>query len=73
VLIAQPACLLAMKCMAMRIGAEFRDQDDVRFLLRLPDIQTCEQAINTITKYYPLNQIPQKTVYILPELLPQPG
>jgi hypothetical protein len=71
VMIAQPTYLLAMKCMAMRIGPEFRDQDDVRFLLRLLDIRTYEQAINTITKYYPLNQIPQKTVYMLPELLPQ--
>jgi hypothetical protein len=71
VLVAQPAYLLAMKCMAMRIGAEFRDQDDVRFLLRLLDVRTYDQAINIITKYYPLNQLPQKTLYILPELLPR--
>jgi hypothetical protein len=71
VLIAQPAYLLAMKCMAMRLGAEFRDQDDVRFLLRLLDIHTYDEAINIITKYYPLNQLPQKTLHILPELLPQ--
>jgi hypothetical protein len=72
VLVAQPAYLLAMKCMAMRLGAEFRDQDDVRFLLRLLDVRTYDAAISIITKYYPLNQIPQKTVYMLPELLPQP-
>ena len=72
VLIAQPAYLLAMKCMAMRLGAEFRDQDDVRFLLRLLDVRTYDEAISIITKYYPLNQIPQKTIYMLPELLPQP-
>jgi len=71
VLIAQPAYLLAMKCMAMRLGAEFRDQDDVRFLLRLLDIRTYDEAIAVVTKYYPVNQIPQKTVYMLPELLPQ--
>jgi hypothetical protein len=71
VLIAQPTYLLAMKCMAMRIGAEFRDQDDVRFLLRLLDVRTYDQAINIVTKYYPRAQIPQKTLYVLPELLPQ--
>jgi hypothetical protein len=72
VLVAQPAYLLAMKCMAMRLGAEFRDQDDVRFLLRLLDVRTYDEAISIIAKYYPLDQIPQKTVYMLPELLPQP-
>ena len=34
VMVAQPEYLLAMKCIAMRIGAEFHDEDDVRFLLR---------------------------------------
>ena len=72
VLIAQPAYLLAMKCMAMGLGAEFRDQDDVRFLLRLLDVRTYDEAISIIMKYYPLNQIPQKTIHMLPELLPSP-
>ena len=34
VLTAAPEYLLAMKCMAMRLGEEFHDEDDVRFLLR---------------------------------------
>lgn len=71
VMLAEPPYLLAMKCMAMRLGAEFRDQDDVRFLLRLLDIRTSNEAIGIITKYYPLEQIPQKTLYALPELLPK--
>jgi hypothetical protein len=32
-MIAQPAYLLAMKCLSFRIGAEFHDEDDVRYLL----------------------------------------
>ena len=70
VMIASPDYLLAMKCLAMRIGAEFRDEDDVRYLLRHLDIRTPEQAIATITRYYPLERFPQKTLYALQELLP---
>jgi hypothetical protein len=70
VMVAEPAYLLAMKCMAMRLGAESRDQDDVRFLLRLLDVRGIDEAVTIITKYYPLDQIPQKTLYALPELLP---
>jgi Nucleotidyltransferase of unknown function (DUF6036) len=71
VLVARPEYLLAMKCLAMRIGAEFHDLDDVRFLLRLLDIRSYNQAINVITKYYPLERFPQKTLYALEELLPK--
>ena len=71
VLVAEPQYLLAMKCLAMRIGAEFHDLDDVRFLLRTLDIRTYDQAIAIITKYYPLDRFPQKTLYALQELLPE--
>jgi hypothetical protein len=71
VMLAEPTYLLAMKCMAMRLGAESRDQDDVRFLLRLLDVRSFDEALGIITKYYPLEQIPQKTLDALPELLPK--
>jgi hypothetical protein len=70
VLIAQPEYLLAMKCLAFRIGAEFHDEDDVRYLLRHLGMRTSEQAIGVITRYYPLERFPQKTLYALAELLP---
>ena len=69
VMVAQPEYLLAMKCLAMRIGAEFHDEDDVRYLLRHLDIRTYEQAVAVITRYYPLERFPQKTLYALAELL----
>lgn len=72
VLVAQPEYLLAMKCLAMRIGAEFFDEDDVRYLLRHLDISSYEQAVAVITRYYPIERFPQKTLYALAELLP-PG
>lgn len=68
---ARPEYLLAMKCLAMRIGTEFHDLDDVRFLLRLRDIRSYDQAITVITKYYPFERFPQKTLYALEELLPK--
>ena len=71
VLVALPQYLLAMKCLAMRIGAEFHDEEDVRFLLRLLDIRAYDRALAVITKYYPLERFPQKTLYALEELLPK--
>lgn len=70
VMVARPDYLLAMKCLAFRIGAEFHDEDDVRFLLRLLDIRSYAAALEAITRYYPLERFPQKTLYALGELLP---
>lgn len=61
--------LLAMKCLAMRIGEEFQDLDDVRYLLRHLGIRSYEDALGVIAKYYPVERFPQKTLYALEELL----
>jgi hypothetical protein len=71
IMVAQADYLLAMKCLAMRIGAEFHDEDDIRYLLRHLNILAYENAITVITKYYPLERFPQKTLYALAELLPK--
>ncbi|MGH8220610.1 MAG: hypothetical protein ACREUT_18905 [Steroidobacteraceae bacterium] len=71
VMVSQPEYLLAMKCLAMRIGAEFHDEEDVRYLLRHLDVRSYEQALGIITKFYPLDRFPQKTLYALEELLPK--
>jgi hypothetical protein len=73
IMVAQPEYLLAMKCSAMRIGPEFHDEEDIRYLLRLLEIRTYKKAVATITKYYPLDRFPQKTLYALAELLPRPA
>jgi hypothetical protein len=69
VMVASPEYLLAMKCLAMRIGAEFHDEDDVRYLLRHLDIRSLASAREIITRYYPLERFPQKTLYALEEIL----
>jgi hypothetical protein len=71
VLTAEPEYLLAMKCLAFRLGAEFHDEADVRFLLRLLAIERYAVAVETITRYYPLERFPQKTLYALEEILEQ--
>jgi hypothetical protein len=54
----------------LRIGPEFHDEDDVRYLLRHLDIGTYEQAVAVITRHYPIERFPQKTLDALAELLP---
>jgi hypothetical protein len=71
VMVAQPEYLLAMKCLSMRIGAEFHDEEDVRYLLRHLGIGSYDQAVAVITRFYPLERFPQKTLYALAELLPR--
>ena len=66
---AVPEYLLAMKCLAMRLGPEFHDESDIRYLLRYLNIENYKQATGVITRYYPLEQFPQKTLYALEEML----
>ena len=69
VFVADAEYLLAMKCLAMRLGEDFHDLDDVRYLLRNLGIESYEQATKVIGKFYPLERFPQKTLYVLEELL----
>jgi hypothetical protein len=69
VLTASAAYLLAMKCLAMRLGEEFQDEQDVRFLLRYLNITRYEAAVEVVARYYPIERVPQKTLYALEEIL----
>ena len=66
---AQPAYLLAMKCVAMRLGEEFHDLDDIRYLLRHLNITTAAGAMKIVTQYFDDSQVPLKTRLALEELL----
>ena len=70
VFVARPAYLLAMKCAAMRLGEEFHDLDDVRFLLRYLNITSVEEALEIVTRYFDAERLPPKTCFALEELLP---
>jgi len=69
VFVAPAAYLLAMKCAAMRLGEEFHDLDDVRYLLRYLNITRAEDALAIVTRYFDDSQLPAKTRLALEELL----
>lgn len=69
VLTAGPEYPLAMKCLAMRLGGEFHDREDVRFLLRYLNVTRREAALEIVGRYYPLEKIPQKTFDALAEMI----
>lgn len=69
VMTASPEYLLAMKCLAFRLGAEFQDEADVRYLLRYLNIERYETALDVIARYYPKERFPQKAFYALEEIL----
>ncbi len=73
IMTAAPEYLLAMKCLAMRIGDDSRDADDVRFLLRYLNFTESAAALEAVGRYYPLERVPQRTLYALEEMLADPG
>jgi len=72
VFVAEPHYLLAMKCASMRLGAEYHDLDDVRYLLRHLGIQTVHDAMAIVEQYMSADQIPPKARFVLEELLDHP-
>lgn len=73
VFVARPEYLLAMKCASMRLGEEFHDLDDVRFLLRYLNVSTAEEALGIVTRYFDEDQLAPKSRLALEELLAIPG
>lgn len=65
-----PEYLLAMKCIAFRLGPEFHDEEDVRYLLRYLNVERARDALAIVERYFPSDQIPSKTRFALDELLP---
>lgn len=69
VFIARPEYLLAMKCASMRLGEEFRDLDDVRYLLRYLNLETADEALEVVIRYVDEARLMPKTRLALEELL----
>lgn len=69
VFVARPEYLLAMKCAAMRLGAEFHDLDDIRFLLRWLNVTELGEALAIVTRYFDEERLPPKTRLALEEML----
>ena len=63
-----PEYLLAMKCMAARIGGttgESTDVGDIIFLLRHLKLISAKATLDLVGQYYPANRIPLKTQYLV--------
>lgn len=61
--------LLAMKCLALRLGEEFQDLEDVKVLIREIGLRTVEEAESVLAAYYELSRYPARVRYVLEELL----
>ena len=63
-----PEYLLAMKCMAARIGGttdEPSDVADITFLIRHLKLKSAKEVLDLVGEYYPANRIPVKTQYLV--------
>jgi len=63
-----PEYLLAMKCMAARLGGttgEPSDIPDIVFLIRHLRLQSARGVLDIAGQYYPANRIPVKTQYLV--------
>jgi hypothetical protein len=66
-----PEYLLAMKCMAARIGTVSggpSDVPDIRFLIRHLGLPSAQATLDLVCQYYPKNRLPVKTQYLVESL-----
>ncbi len=63
-----PEYLLAMKCMAARLGStggEQSDVPDIVFLIRRLCLKSAPEVLDLVARYYPESRIPVKTQYLV--------
>jgi hypothetical protein len=63
-----PEYLLAMKCMASRIGAVEGEADDIAdivFLVRHLKLKTARAVMDIVSAYYPADKVPVKAQYLV--------
>ncbi len=66
-----PEYLLAMKCMAARMGGtsgEGSDVPDILFLIRHLGMKNARAVLDLVGRYYPENRIPMRTQYLVESL-----
>jgi hypothetical protein len=66
-----PEYLLAMKCMAARVGSAPGDPSDVAdilFLIRHLGLKDAESVLTLVEDYYPREKIPVRTQYLVESL-----
>jgi len=68
VFVPPPEYLLAVKCAAMRLGEDFRELDDVRYVLRSLNISNAEEALSIVMRYFGERQLAPATKTVLESL-----
>jgi hypothetical protein len=61
--------MLAMKCLALRTGEGYQDEEDIRYLLRHLGLRRLEDARKVLARYYDLAEYPPTALAVLEELL----
>ena len=65
-----PEYVLAVKCAAMRLGDDFTEEEDVRYVLRAMNIASADAAMSIVTRYFSERQLAPDTRLRLEQLLP---
>ena len=60
--------ILAMKCLAARVGLDEHDKDDTKFLIKHIGFQNANAVLAIVEKYYPRERISAKTQYFIQEV-----
>ena len=66
---AKPEYMLAMKCQALRLGEGYRDEEDIRYLLRNLGLRRYEDATAILEQYFPLESYKPTALAAVRELL----
>lgn len=66
-----PDYLLAMKCLAMRIGAgdDTQDLSDIMLLMEVTGIETVDALLDLVSSYYPGRSIPPRTAFGIEQIV----
>ena len=69
VFVADARYMLAMKCLAMRVGEGYHDEEDVRFPLRHLAVNSFDETAEILSAYYPIGSFPARSMGALKEIL----
>lgn len=58
---ALPEYVLAMKCAAKRLGEDFRETEDVRYVLRSMNVSSADEALSIVSRYFTERQLAPDT------------
>jgi hypothetical protein len=68
-IISPPAAyILAMKCIAARVGIDENDKADAKFLIQHLKLPDASAVLAVVAKYYDEKRIPAKTQYFIQEI-----